>query len=188
VGQPGPRDQLIHRGEIAQRRIIGKDRRATRVRSRAGPAAPVGPLPLADPRKLLSLVADSKDVLVWRSGFAGWKRADLVPDLIPPTPPPIPRSVSISTATQPTFAGAKAGVERPRKLAFRKLLTFILSMTMLIVGLYWAVGELLSSQAHGRALKLMLLAGIFPAILGAYLLSTDFIAPALGIKTGEDKA
>ena len=39
VGQPGARDKLIDRREIAQRRIIGKDRRAARVRRPAGPAA-----------------------------------------------------------------------------------------------------------------------------------------------------
>jgi hypothetical protein len=68
----------------------------------------------------------------------------------------------------------------------RKLLVFILSATMLIAGLYWAVGELLSSHLHGRPLKLMLLAGVFPAFLGGYLLWVDFIAPTLGIKTGEE--
>ena len=68
----------------------------------------------------------------------------------------------------------------------RKLLVFIFSATMLIAGLYWAVGELVSSHLHGRPLKLMLLAGVFPAFLGGYLLWVDFIAPALGIKTEEE--
>jgi hypothetical protein len=68
----------------------------------------------------------------------------------------------------------------------RKPLVFILSVTMPGLGLYWAGGELLSSHLHGRPLKLMLLAGVFPAFLGGYLLWVDFIAPAFGIKTGEE--
>src|SRR5262249_28934302 len=55
----------------------------------------VGPVTLPDLKKLLSLVSDSKDVLVWRPGFANWERAESVPDLasvLPPKPPPIPRS------------------------------------------------------------------------------------------------
>jgi hypothetical protein len=68
----------------------------------------------------------------------------------------------------------------------RKLLVFFFSVTMLVGGLYWALGELVSSHLNGRPLKLMLLAGIFPALLGAYLLWVDFIAPALGIKTEEE--
>jgi len=58
---------------------------------------------------------------------------------------------------------------------------------MLGVGIYWAGGELLWLHLQGRPLKLMLLAGVFPAFLGGYLLWVDFIAPALRIKTGEGR-
>jgi hypothetical protein len=68
----------------------------------------------------------------------------------------------------------------------RKLLVFIISVTMLVGGLYWAVLDL-ESHLYGRPLVYMLLAGILPASLGAYLLWADFIAPVLGIKTGEEK-
>jgi hypothetical protein len=78
----------------------------------------------------------------------------------------------------------------------RKLLVFIISVAMLFGGLYWVFGEVLwlwpgqplhHIEGPSRLLKLTLLAGIFPALLGAYLLWTDFIAPALGIKTEEEE-
>jgi hypothetical protein len=53
----------------------------------------VGPVTLADLKKLLSLVSNAKDVLVWKPGFANWEKAETVPDLaLVPKPPPIPRS------------------------------------------------------------------------------------------------
>jgi YidC/Oxa1 family membrane protein insertase len=56
----------------------------------------VGPLSLADLAKVLSSRGTSaKDVLVWRSGFEQWQRAEIVPELValvssPPQPPLLP--------------------------------------------------------------------------------------------------
>ena len=51
---------------------------------------------------------------------------------------------------------------------------------MLVGGLYLLAVELLwTEERYGS----MVLAGILLEIAGAYLLWTDFIAPALGIKT-----
>jgi hypothetical protein len=55
---------------------------------------------------------------------------------------------------------------------------------MLIAGLYWTVDELFWTS---RKYAMMVLAGVFPAFLGGYLLWVDFIAPALGIKAGEEQ-
>ena len=75
----------------------------------------------------------------------------------------------------------------------RKLLVFIISVAMLFGGLYWVFGDVLrpghpTFEGHYRLIKITLLAGIFPALLGAYLLWTDFIAPAFGIKTEDEEA
>src|SRR6516164_6557507 len=69
----------------------------------------------------------------------------------------------------------------------RKLLVFIISVAMLFGGLFWALEELIWSHHYFKPQEYGFLAGIFPALLGAYLLWTDFIAPALGIKTGEEE-
>ena len=62
----------------------------------------------------------------------------------------------------------------------RKLLLFVLSVAMLVGGLYLLAVELLwTEERYGS----MVLAGVLLEIAGAYLLWTDFIAPALGIKT-----
>jgi hypothetical protein len=73
--------------------------------------------------------------------------------------------------------------DRHRPFPFRKLLLFIFSVTMIIAGLYFAVGELLWAP---HLYSKVMLAGVFPAFLGGYLLWVDFIAPVLGIKTGEE--
>jgi hypothetical protein len=67
----------------------------------------------------------------------------------------------------------------------RKLLVFLIAIALLAFGLYWTMGELLWPQPVISAK--LLLAGVFPMLIGGYLLWADFIAPALGIKTGEDE-
>jgi hypothetical protein len=65
----------------------------------------------------------------------------------------------------------------------RKLVLFILSSAMLIAGLSGVIFELFFAPT------IFLRFVIYPsvlAVLGAYLIWTDFIAPRLGIKTWED--
>jgi hypothetical protein len=84
----------------------------------------VGPVTLADLKKLFSLVSNAKDVLVWRPGFVNWERAESVTDLasllaptpppLPPIPPPLPRStasLSEPIAKQPTPDDAKGSIK-----------------------------------------------------------------------------
>jgi hypothetical protein len=66
------------------------------------------------------------------------------------------------------------------ELAMRKRLLFVLSVAMLVGGLYLLAVELLwAEERYG----FMVLMGVTLVALGAYLLWADFIAPALGIKT-----
>jgi hypothetical protein len=67
-----------------------------------------------------------------------------------------------------------------KELAMRKRLLFVLSVAMLVGGLYLLAVELPGAgERHG----LIVLIGITLVALGAYLLWADFIAPALGTKT-----
>jgi len=62
----------------------------------------------------------------------------------------------------------------------RKRLLLVLSVALLVCGLYLLTAELLwVDQRQG----LIILMGLMLVGFGAYLLWTDFIAPALGIKT-----
>ena len=77
-----------------------------------------------------------------------------------------------------------------RRFPLRRLLLFVFSYAMLVVGLYWTIGglrwlPLLGGSLPLKLMFLVLLAGIFPVLLGAYVLWVDFIAPAFGVKTGE---
>jgi hypothetical protein len=65
----------------------------------------------------------------------------------------------------------------------RKLLLLILSSAMLIGGIYVTIVELLFAPT---ILFRFIFGGIILALLGAYLMWTDFIAPRFGIKTWED--
>jgi hypothetical protein len=64
----------------------------------------------------------------------------------------------------------------------RRLLLFALSSAMLVGGLYLAIFELLF--AHIVFFRFVM-GGAVLAVVGAYLLWVDFIAPKLGIKTPE---
>jgi len=66
----------------------------------------------------------------------------------------------------------------------RKLLLFIPSSALLISGLYLIGAELL--LAEGIYFRVAAV-GVLLALLGGYLLWTDFAAPFLGIKTWEDE-
>jgi hypothetical protein len=70
----------------------------------------------------------------------------------------------------------------------RKLLVFLFAIGLIGFGLYWTMGELLwpPPVAHHRGYSKLLLTGVFPAFMGVYLLWVDFIAPVLGVKTGEE--
>jgi hypothetical protein len=80
---------------------------------------PVGPLSLADLTTILSKAPTSKDVLVWRDGFAGWQRAGDVPELArfivkpPPVRPPASQlpPVRPPQPPPPTFAGEPTVVQ-----------------------------------------------------------------------------
>jgi hypothetical protein len=62
----------------------------------------------------------------------------------------------------------------------RKRLLLVLSVAMLVSGLYLLAAELLwVDQRQG----LIVLLGLMFVGFGAYLLWTDFVAPVLGIKT-----
>jgi hypothetical protein len=64
----------------------------------------------------------------------------------------------------------------------RRLLLFVVSVAMVVGGLYWVWFEVFWA-AHVRGAFVAM--GVLPATLGAYLLWIDFIAPWLGVKTGE---
>ena len=64
----------------------------------------------------------------------------------------------------------------------RRLLLFALSSAMLVGGLYLSIFELVF--AHIVLLRFVV-GGAVLAVVGAYLLWVDFIAPKLGIKTPE---
>jgi hypothetical protein len=61
----------------------------------------------------------------------------------------------------------------------RKLLLFVISVVMVIGGLYWLWFEVFWA-AHVRGAFVAM--GALPAVVGAYLLWTDFVAPLLGFK------
>jgi hypothetical protein len=62
----------------------------------------------------------------------------------------------------------------------RKRLLFVLSVAMVVGGLYLLAVELpWAEERHG----LIILIGVTLVALGAYLLWADFISPALNIKT-----
>jgi hypothetical protein len=65
----------------------------------------------------------------------------------------------------------------------RKLILFILSIAMLIGGLYLIGAEFLTAT---KVYFRFMIGGAVLVTLGAYLLWVDFAAPALGIKTGEE--
>ena len=66
----------------------------------------------------------------------------------------------------------------------RKLVLFVLSSAMLIGGLYGAIFE----QLFARIIFFrFVIGGAILALVGAYLIWADFIAPKLGIKTWEDQ-
>jgi hypothetical protein len=65
----------------------------------------------------------------------------------------------------------------------RRIIVFILSGAILAAGLYIIGGELLFSSAI--SIRVMSV-GLALALLGGYLLWTDFVAPALKIRTWED--
>jgi hypothetical protein len=72
----------------------------------------------------------------------------------------------------------------------RKLLVSLLAIALIGFGLYWAVEELLwppPAGYHRGGYSNLILAGVFAALMGAYLLWVDFIAPVLGVKTGEEQ-
>jgi hypothetical protein len=53
----------------------------------------VGPLSIQQLEEVLGSIQSWGDTLVWRSGFADWKRADHVPELtaMRRSPPPVPK-------------------------------------------------------------------------------------------------
>ena len=71
----------------------------------------------------------------------------------------------------------------PRPSGVRKLLVFVISTAMLVGGLYLVASEV--SVADIIYFRFGI-AGAIVAMLGAYLLWTDIVAPMLGIKTAED--
>ena len=65
----------------------------------------------------------------------------------------------------------------------RKLLLFFVSTAMVVGGLYLLGAEtLLAHRIYSRAVT----GGVMLVILGSYLLWVDFIAPLLGVATGEE--
>ena len=64
----------------------------------------------------------------------------------------------------------------------RRLLLFALSSVMLVGGLYLAIFELWFAHI---AFFRFIVGGAVLAVVGAYLLWVDFIAPKLGVKTPE---
>jgi hypothetical protein len=65
----------------------------------------------------------------------------------------------------------------------RKLVLFAFSVVTVIGGLWLIAHQLLFAE---RVYFRFLFGGVLPVTFGAYLLWVDFIAPALGIKTGEE--
>jgi hypothetical protein len=79
----------------------------------------IGPLSLIDLRKVLSLTSDARNVLVWRSDFADWKKAESVEELVAVVirPPPIKPVTNSPPLVQPTQAAASSA---PSEQAFEK--------------------------------------------------------------------
>jgi len=65
----------------------------------------------------------------------------------------------------------------------RKLILLVFASVMLIGGLYAALSELLSPKITSYD---VLFGGGIVALVGGYLIWTDFVAPRLGVKTWED--
>jgi hypothetical protein len=65
----------------------------------------------------------------------------------------------------------------------RRLVLFAFSIVMVIGGFWLIEHQLLFAE---RIYFRFLFAGVLPLTLGAYLLWVDFIAPALGIRAGEE--
>jgi hypothetical protein len=63
----------------------------------------------------------------------------------------------------------------------RRLMLFIFSLTMLIAGLYWTIEELFWTS---RMYAMMILAGVFPAFIGGYLLWSDSALRAVRNSSG----
>ena len=61
---------------------------------------PIGPVGLIDLKKALSLISDAKNVSVWRSDFADWKKAESVEELAAAVvrPPPIKLADEVQAA------------------------------------------------------------------------------------------
>ena len=73
-------------------------------------------------------------------------------------------------------------------MGMRKLLLFLFSTLMFGGGIYWTVAEAVYEDRVSSKLNYMITAGgVMLTMLGAYLLWIDFVAPALNIKTWEDK-
>lgn len=66
----------------------------------------------------------------------------------------------------------------------RKVLLFFISVAMIAGGLYFLWAELQWMQHHSMRLLIVIGTSML-AVLGAYLLWADFIAPLFGIKEGE---
>ncbi len=71
----------------------------------------VGPFSLAGLRIDLQKISDTKDLLVWRTGFSGWQRADSIREISTffPMPPPAARTsaVEIPQAPAPEKTGRR---------------------------------------------------------------------------------
>ncbi len=68
-------------------------------------------------------------------------------------------------------------------MALRKIGVFVLATAMVLGGVYLVGAELLTSRVLYFRL---VIGGVILTTMGTYLLWTDFVAPALGIKTSED--
>jgi type IV pilus assembly protein PilA len=70
----------------------------------------VGPLSKATLVEALSRMQEPKNTLVWRSGFADWKKASEISELLPyvAKPPPLPPALPPSTvsAGEPSVSAA----------------------------------------------------------------------------------
>jgi hypothetical protein len=64
----------------------------------------------------------------------------------------------------------------------RKLLLFVISVAMVVGGLYWLWFEVFSAaHIYGR----LIAGGVLLTLLGGYLLWIDFVGPWLGVRNGE---
>jgi hypothetical protein len=67
-----------------------------------GDGQPVGPLTVMDLKEKLGKLPNWRDVHIWRESFAGWQKAETVPEVTAlfAKPPPVPPNIQVSSGSE----------------------------------------------------------------------------------------